>query len=102
MVERRLIGTIRREHLDQTRFWNQGDLERKLDSYKVYYNAATPDWSESRRLSAVALLRIQSQTLTHIAGDHMRYRVVVDRRARRDTSQTYALSRQQRWPDGRR
>jgi transposase InsO family protein len=34
----RLIGTIRREYLDQTLFWNQGDLERKLDSYEVYYN----------------------------------------------------------------
>lgn len=34
----RLIGTIRREYLDQTLFWNQRDLERKLDSYKVYYN----------------------------------------------------------------
>jgi Integrase core domain len=33
----RLIGTIRREYLDQTLFWNQGDLERKLDRYKVYY-----------------------------------------------------------------
>jgi putative transposase len=34
----RLIGTVRREYLDQTLFWNQSDLERKLDSYKVYYN----------------------------------------------------------------
>jgi putative transposase len=34
----RLIGTVRREYLDQILFWNQGDLERKLDSYKVYYN----------------------------------------------------------------
>jgi len=34
----RLIGTIRRDYLDQTLFWNQGDLERKLDRYKVYYN----------------------------------------------------------------
>ncbi len=34
----RLIGTIRREYLDQTLFWNQSDLERKLDSYQVYYN----------------------------------------------------------------
>jgi hypothetical protein len=33
-----LIETIRREYLDQTLFWNQSDLERKLDSYKVYYN----------------------------------------------------------------
>ena len=34
----RLIGTIRREHLDQTLFRNQGDLEPKLNDYKVYYN----------------------------------------------------------------
>ena len=34
----RLIGTIRREYLDQTLFWNQGDLERKLDRYQIYYN----------------------------------------------------------------
>ncbi len=34
----RLVGTIRREYLDQTLFWNQDDLERKLDSYKVYYH----------------------------------------------------------------
>jgi putative transposase len=34
----RLIGTVRREYLDATLFWNQSDLERKLDSYKVYYN----------------------------------------------------------------
>ena len=34
----RLIGTIRREYLDRTWFWGQGDLERKLDSFKVYYN----------------------------------------------------------------
>ena len=31
----RLIGTIRREYLDQALFWNQGYLERKLASYKV-------------------------------------------------------------------
>jgi hypothetical protein len=24
--------------VDQILFWNHGDLERKLDSYKVYYN----------------------------------------------------------------
>ena len=34
----RLIGSIRREYLDQTLFWNQGDLERKLDRDQVYYN----------------------------------------------------------------
>src|SRR5208283_5736142 len=68
----RLIGTIRRDYLDQTLFWTHGDLERKLDSYKVYYTdiAATPDWPDSRRRSAAALPLIQSQTLTHIAGEN--------------------------------
>jgi len=34
----RLIGTIRREYLDRIWFWNQTDLERKLENYKVFYN----------------------------------------------------------------
>jgi putative transposase len=34
----RLVGTIRREYLDQVLFWNQNDLERKLEDYKAYYN----------------------------------------------------------------
>jgi putative transposase len=34
----RLIGTIRREHLDQTLFWNSLDLTRKLEEFKIYYN----------------------------------------------------------------
>ena len=34
----RLIGTIRRELLDRTLFWGQGDLERKLEAYQAYYN----------------------------------------------------------------
>jgi putative transposase len=34
----RLIGTIRREFLDHTLFWNAVDLERKLDTFKDYYN----------------------------------------------------------------
>ncbi len=33
----RLIGTIRREYLDRIWFWNQSDLERKLEDYKVFY-----------------------------------------------------------------
>ena len=33
----RLIGTIRREYLDQGLFWNKPDLERKLDAFKEYY-----------------------------------------------------------------
>ena len=34
----RLIGTIRREHLDHTLFWNAQDLERKLADFRQYYN----------------------------------------------------------------
>ena len=34
----RLIGTIRREYLDHTPFWNSLDLQRKLDEFKDYYN----------------------------------------------------------------
>ena len=34
----RLIGTIRREFLDHTLFWNAVDLERKLETFKEYYN----------------------------------------------------------------
>ncbi len=34
----RLIGSIRRELLDQTLFWTAADLQQKLDSYKDYYN----------------------------------------------------------------
>jgi len=34
----RLIGTIRREYLDHTFFWNSQHLERKLMSFRQYYN----------------------------------------------------------------
>ena len=34
----RLIGTIRRDFLAQTLFWNAVDLERKLTDYQAYYN----------------------------------------------------------------
>jgi len=34
----RLIGTIRRECLDQSLFWTTADLELKLSAFKDYYN----------------------------------------------------------------
>ena len=34
----RLIGTIRREYLDRTLFWNSIDLHRKLENFRNYYN----------------------------------------------------------------
>jgi len=34
----RLIGTVRREYLDQTFFWTCTDLETKLSNFADYYN----------------------------------------------------------------
>ena len=34
----RLIGSVRRELLDQTLFWTTTDLENKLQNYQSYYN----------------------------------------------------------------
>lgn len=34
----RLIGTCRRELLDHTLFWNERDLQNKLDQFKGFYN----------------------------------------------------------------
>jgi len=36
----RLVGTMRREFLDDVPFWNARDLERKLADFQAYYNAA--------------------------------------------------------------
>jgi hypothetical protein len=53
----RLIGTVRRDFLDKTFFWNQHDLENKLNEFKKYYNASrahsslgslTPDDSDKQ------------------------------------------------------
>jgi transposase InsO family protein len=34
----RLIGSVRREFLSQTLFWNENDLTKKLASFQAYYN----------------------------------------------------------------
>tara|TARA_R110002124_G_scaffold67474_3_gene183186 strand:+ start:2313 stop:2642 length:330 start_codon:yes stop_codon:yes gene_type:complete len=34
----RLIGSVRRELLDQSLFWTATDLENKFSDYQVYYN----------------------------------------------------------------
>jgi hypothetical protein len=36
----RLIGTLRRELLDRTFFWNALDLERKLQAFGLHYNGS--------------------------------------------------------------
>jgi hypothetical protein len=35
----RLIGTIRREHLDRILFWTTDDLQEKLFEFQLYYNS---------------------------------------------------------------
>jgi len=65
----RLIGTVRREYLDRTLFWNRGDLDRKLDNYRAYYNqhrchtglaGATP--AERSGVPAQPIAKLQSYT----------------------------------------
>jgi putative transposase len=55
----RLIGSIRRELLDQTLFWTATDLQNKLREYQCYYNeyrthsgrdGSTPDESIERKV----------------------------------------------------
>ena len=36
----RLVGTIRREYLFHTFFWNSIHLHRKLSTFRAYYNGA--------------------------------------------------------------
>jgi transposase InsO family protein len=58
----RLIGSIRRELLDQTLFWTGTDLENKLQDYQRYYNngrthsgrdGATPVDSDSEKVADI-------------------------------------------------
>ena len=37
-LNEQLIGTIRREYMDHTFFWNSIDLDRKLQGFQNYYN----------------------------------------------------------------
>lgn len=62
----RLIGSIRRELLDQTFFWTATDLENKLRDYQCYYNehrchtsrdGATPDESDSNNVIDIGSYR---------------------------------------------
>ena len=47
----RLIGTIRREYVDQVPFWNARDLERKLSCFQDYYNPETCSSGTRRQYS---------------------------------------------------
>jgi putative transposase len=41
----RLIGTIRRECLDQVLFWNETDLQNKIEKFIKYYYDSRCHWS---------------------------------------------------------
>jgi putative transposase len=62
----RLIGTVRREYLDHSLFWNRRDLQRKLDRFAAYYNESrvhsglagiTPSEHRGRPSTRIADLR---------------------------------------------
>jgi hypothetical protein len=45
---KRLIGTIRREYLDQTLFWTAADLEEKLRAFQQYFNRVmSKNWNHA-------------------------------------------------------
>ena len=56
----RLIGTVRREFLDQTLFWNEIDLQKKLNDFTDYYNNHRVHASLNGTLSAKCGEKIQS------------------------------------------
>lgn len=65
LVER-LIGSVRRELLDQTLFWTASNLEDKLQNYQRYYNVyrchsggdgATPVSSASEKVVTLKAYR---------------------------------------------
>jgi hypothetical protein len=64
---------VRREYLDRTLFWNQRDLERKLENHKpiTTNTGVTAAWPELRWLNGAAYLYHQSQNLSHIPGGNI-------------------------------
>ncbi len=59
----RLIGSLRRELLDQVFFWNTVDLERKLESFQVYFNQSRTHMSLDGKTPA----EIRGDVITHPA-----------------------------------
>jgi len=67
----RLIGTIRREYLDRIWYWNQSDLERKLEHYKVFYNQYR---CHTGLTGATPVHRSGAPALPHARSDSYRWR----------------------------
>jgi putative transposase len=66
----RVIGTMRREFLDQVLFWNARDLERKLAEFQVYYNAAR---SHASLEGHTPLTFVSGHTVTPAGLSHVRW-----------------------------
>ena len=62
----RLIGSVRRELLDQTFFWTATDLENKLRDYQAYYNEHR---CHSSRDGATPVVRATKRSLISTATD---------------------------------
>ena len=64
---RRIIGTTRRELLDQGLFFNELDLLRKLNSFKDYFNIQRSHSSlEQRTPKQIADEELQANNITSI------------------------------------
>ena len=66
----RVIGTMRREFLDQVLFWNARDLERKLAEFQAYYNAAR---SHASLEGHTPLTFVRGHTATSADLSHVRW-----------------------------
>ena len=78
----RLIGTLRREYLDQTLFWTTVDLDAKLTEFQHYYNDASSAppfyvaekssaaWSAAGIAGVDARRRIRSTSLAEAAASN--------------------------------
>jgi transposase InsO family protein len=53
----RLVGSIRREYLDQLFYWNTQDLQQELEWFKDYFNASRVHHSLSQMILASAGFR---------------------------------------------
>ena len=62
----RLIGSLRRELLDQVFFWNTVDLNRKLRSFQTYFNHSRTHASLDGKTPA----EISGNAVTHLAALH--------------------------------
>jgi transposase InsO family protein len=62
----RLIGTIRREYLDNVFFWNTVDLEKKLAEFSAYYNQHRVHSSlDGQTPAEVSWERVNAHTVFH-------------------------------------